>query len=209
LEIAQRHPPNDYLPSHEPIVPFATPVLEIAQDFSRTGPTMGFVPPVFPLKSFSIQSPIDQTMNMQKQITIFLVVASFALAALQSLCAGTIPAGSALVVKIADSIYTKDAVGRQFTAQLDQDIVVKGTVVARAGTTFIGRIETSTKVGPSPLTVNLTGVSVGGKVIPLKTTGAVKPQSVGRGSKRSVTTRDFVLPPGSKLEFHLAQPLTI
>ena len=148
-------------------------------------------------------------MNMQKQIAVFTVVASFALAALQSSSAGTIPAGTAFVVKLADSIYTKDAVGRQFTAQLDQDIVVKGTVVARAGAIFIGRVETSTKVGPSPLTVNLIGISVGGKVIPLKTTGAVKPQSAARGVKRSVTTRDFVLPPGSKLEFHLAQPLTI
>jgi hypothetical protein len=42
-----------------------------------------------------------------------------------SLLAGTTPAGTTLAVKTLNSISTKDAVGKQFTAQLDQDIVVK------------------------------------------------------------------------------------
>ena len=64
-------------------------------------------------------------------------------------------------------------------------------------------------MGPLPLTVNLTAASVHRKMIPVKTTGAYKPQSAARGGRRQVTTRDFVLPPGSKLQFHLAEPLTL
>ena len=123
--------------------------------------------------------------------------------------AGTIPAGTTLVVSTLDSVYTKDRVGREFTVQLDQDVKVKGALVARAGTKFIGRVETSTKIGNSSLTVDLTRASANGKMVPVKTTGAYKPQSVSRGRKTQVKTRDFVLPPGSKMQFQLAQPVTI
>jgi hypothetical protein len=123
--------------------------------------------------------------------------------------AGTIPAGTTLAVKTLNSISTKDAVGKQFAAQLDENIVVKGTVVARAGTKFIGKVETSTKIGSSPLTLNLTGMAVDGRTIPIKTTGAYKPESTARGRRRQVTSRDFVLPVGAKIQFQLAQPATI
>jgi hypothetical protein len=136
-------------------------------------------------------------------------MAALVLATGDGTSAGTIPAGTTLVVKTLSSISTKDAVGKQFAAQLDQDLVVKGNVVARAGTKFIGKVETSTKIGSSPLTVNLTAVSMHGKTIPVTTTGAYKPQSASRGRRRQVTTRDFVLPPGSMLQFQLAQPVTL
>ena len=123
--------------------------------------------------------------------------------------AGTIPAGTTLMVKTLNTISTKDAVGKQFAAQLDQDIVVKGTVVARAGTKLIGKVETSTKVGSSPLTLNLTAIAVQGRTIPIKTTGAYKPESTARGRRRQVTSRDFILPVGAKMQFQLAQPVTI
>ena len=144
---------------------------------------------------------------MTRQILFFVTLITSCLVAIEASSAGTIPAGTALVVETLNSIYTKDAVGKEFTAQLEQNLVVKGSVVARAGTTFIGRVESSTKMGSSPLTVNLTGISVGGRTVPLKTTGAYKPQSMARGRRAKVTTRDFVLPPGSKIQFHLAQPV--
>jgi hypothetical protein len=146
---------------------------------------------------------------MRKHISIFVTVATCSLLTLQLSSAGTIPVGTAIVVKTNTSIYTKDMVRKEFTTHLVQDIVVKGKVVAPVGTDFVGKVETSTKFGPSPLTVDLTGAKLGGKVIPLKTTGAFKPQSAARGKRRQVTTRDFVLPPGSTLQFHLAQPLTM
>ena len=126
-----------------------------------------------------------------------------------SLLGATIPAGTSLVVKTLNSISTRDAVGKQFAAQLDQDIVVKGTVVARAGTKLIGKVETSTKIGSSYLTLNLTAITVDGKIIPIKTTGAYKPESTTRGRRRQASTRDFVLPLGAKMQFQLAQPVAI
>jgi hypothetical protein len=131
------------------------------------------------------------------------------LIAIECIRAGTIPAGTPLVVKTLDSIYTKDSVGKQFSAQLDHDLVIGGVVVARAGTRFVGRVETSTKIGPNPLTVNLTGVTIAGKTIPVRTTGAFKPQSIALGPRQTITTRDFVLPHGATLHFRLAQPLNI
>lgn len=123
--------------------------------------------------------------------------------------AGTIPAGTKIVVKTTGSIYTKDIVGKQFTAVLDQDLVINRAVVASAGTTFIGKVVTSTKFGNSPLTLDLTAVKANGKLVPVKTTGVFKPTSAERGRRTKVTTRDFVLTPGTKMEFHLAQTVII
>jgi hypothetical protein len=141
--------------------------------------------------------------------TLVLAVGSSLSLGLGAIQAGTIPAGATLIVKTKASIYTKDIVGKQFNAELDQDMVIRGNLVASAGTKFVGKIVTSTKFGHSPLSVDLTAVKSGEKLIPIKTTGPFEPQSAKRGSRRQVTTRDFVLPPGAKLEFHLAQAVTI
>ena len=93
--------------------------------------------------------------------------------------------------------------------QLDEDIAVKGKVMAQAGTQFIGKVVTSTKIGNSPLTLDLTSVRINGRLVSIKTTGPIEPQSVNRGSRRQVKTRDFILPPGSRMQFHLAQPVEI
>lgn len=144
-----------------------------------------------------------------RSFSLLAVASAFSLLALVPVEAGTIPAGTAIMVKTMGSIYTKDIVGKQFTAQLDQDLVIRGNVVAPAGTKFIGKIVTSTKFGNSPLSVDLTAVKSDGKIIPLKTTGPFEPQSAQRGRRTRVTTRDFVLPPGAKMQFHLAQAVTI
>ena len=73
----------------------------------------------------------------------------------------------------------------------------------------MGKVETSTKIGSAPLTVNLTGVDRDGKVVPVHTSGASKPPGPSRGRKGKVTTNRFVLPPGSKLEFRLAEALNL
>ena len=145
---------------------------------------------------------------MNRRNFLILSICLWMLTQLSSL-AGTIPAGTTLAVKTLNSISTKDAVGKQFTAQLDQDIVVKGTVVARAGTKLIGKVETSTKIGSSSLTVNLTAIAVDEKTTPIKTTGAYKPESTARGRRLKETSRVFVLPVGAKMQFKLAQPVTI
>lgn len=141
--------------------------------------------------------------------TLVLAVSGGLGLGLGAIQAGTIPAGTVLIVKTKASIYTKDMVGKEFTAELDQDLAIRGKVVASAGTKFIGKIVTSTRFGNSPLSVDLTAVKSGGKLIPVKTTGPFEPQSAKVGRRRQVTTRDFVLPPGAKLQFHLARAVTI
>jgi hypothetical protein len=146
---------------------------------------------------------------MRKKTFLFLSFIMCCLFVMAEANAGTIPAGTALVVETLDSIYTKDMVGKTFNARLAENVAINGLVVAKAGTQFVGRVETSTRIGSSPLTVNLTEARVHGKTIPVTTTGAYKPQSATRGRRRQVTTRDFVLPPGSNLPFHLAKALTL
>ena len=153
--------------------------------------------------------PQTTTMILRSRCSILVLTLGIILGGVGSPRAGTIPAGTTLAVKTKASIYTKDLVGKQFTAELDQNLVIRGNVVAPAGTTFIGKIVTSTKFGNSPLTLDLVAVKSGNKMIPVKTTGPFEPKSAERGRKRQVTTRDFVLPPGATLEFHLAQAVTI
>ena len=154
-------------------------------------------------------SAANNHMTRRHPFSIALLAILFSFFALHSLQAGTIPAGTAITVKTTGSIYTKDIVGKQFTAELAQDLVFRGNVVAPAGTKFIGKIVTSTKFGNSPLSVDLTAVKAGGKMIPVRTTGPYEPQSAQRGRRTKVTTRDFVLPAGAKMQFHLAEAVTI
>src|SRR3954466_1134958 len=46
----------------------------------------------------------------------------------------SIPAGTPLLVRIVDPVSSKDPQGKRFTTTLDSDLVVNGTVVAKAGT---------------------------------------------------------------------------
>ena len=71
-----------------------------------------------------------------------LAILAFALSAPQ-LLAATIPAGTTLVVETLDTISSQDRVGKKFAAQLDRDVVVNGTVLLRAGTKVVGKVETS------------------------------------------------------------------
>src|SRR5437763_13039649 len=88
-----------------------------------------------------------------------------------SLNAATIPAGTRLTVRTVSSISSKDAVGRTFEAQLDQDVAVKGKVLLKAGAKTFGRIQSS-RANPrrsEPFTVELTSISANGRKVGLKT----------------------------------------
>ena len=128
--------------------------------------------------------------------------------------AATIPAGTTLVVQTLNTIHSNDRVGRTFTAQLNQDIVVNGKVVLQAGTKFHGKIEAS-QANPrnsQPLTLNLTDVSVDGRTIPIKTVSGFQVENiakVGRAKARGISVGAFVAPHGTKLEFRIAQPVTL
>ena len=127
--------------------------------------------------------------------------------------AATIPAGTTLVVQTLNTIHSNDRVGRTFTAQLDQDVVVNGKVVLQAGTKFHGKIEAS-QANPrnsQPLTLNLTDVSVNGRDVAVRTNsfepGSPKTVRGRRAGQISIGT--FVVQPRSKMQFQLVQPVTL
>ena len=150
---------------------------------------------------------------MTKKAFILIATASCAwVAASQSSFSATVPAGTTLIVRTLDTIHSNDRVGRTFAAQLDQDVVVNGNAVLRAGTKVRGRIEVSQKNPREsrPFTVNLTDVSVNGRTIPIKTVSGFQVESKTKTAahRGSISIGSFVAPHGMKMEFRLAQPLS-
>jgi hypothetical protein len=130
--------------------------------------------------------------------------------------AATVPAGTTLVVRTVDSISSHEKVGKTFTAQLDQDVAVNGKAELRAGTKAFGRIEASrgNRHQSAPLTLNLTGVSVNGRTVPIKTTEGFEPKDTrkartSRGARSGVSVGSFTVPSGTKMQFRLAQPFNL
>jgi hypothetical protein len=87
----------------------------------------------------------------------------------------TIPAGTVLVIRANDYLSTdNNQVGDQFTAVLDQPLVVNGWVVARRGQVLIGNVKDVRKAGrikgTSELGIELTDITiVDGRQLPILT----------------------------------------
>ena len=150
---------------------------------------------------------------MTKKPFILIAILSGASVAASSLNAATIPAGTALTIKTVSLISSKDAVGRTFAAQLDQDVAVKGKVLLKAGTKAFGRVQAS-RANPrksEPLSVELTSISVIGRNVAVKT-NSVQPGSSPRTPRQARyghTAGTLVINPGSKMQFQLAAPLSL
>ena len=150
---------------------------------------------------------------MTKKLFVLMAIASCVWIATSF--AATIPAGTTLVVQTLNTIHSNDRVGRTFTAQLNQDVVVNGKVVLRAGTKFDGKIESSQAIprqSTAPLVLNLTDVVANGRTIPIKTVSGFQVQHVsmhGGARARGITVGPFLAPHGTKMEFRLAQPLNV
>jgi hypothetical protein len=126
----------------------------------------------------------------------------------------TIPAGTTLVVKTLHNISSVDRPGTQVRTQLAHDIGVNGKVVLPAGTKISGRVETSKSLHASKqdLTVNITELQIHGRKVAIKTTGAVNVLNpMARTTRRGVhvSTYSYQVPPGTTVQFRLAQPLDI
>jgi hypothetical protein len=140
-----------------------------------------------------------------------------AFAAASSLSAATIPAGTALTVKTTSQISERDPVGRTFTGQVDQDVVVNGATVLKAGTGVTGRITASRASsrpgrGSAPLSVALTSITVNGGSVAIKT-HSVQPQGATTAQtaqmrSRGVTAGNVLVTPGTTMQFVMAQPVT-
>lgn len=87
----------------------------------------------------------------------------------------TIPAGTILLVRTNDFLSSdRNQIGDQFTAVLEQPVVVNGWVVARRGQTLIGQVKVAQKAGRvkgvSQLGLELTDLSVvSGQQVPILT----------------------------------------
>ena len=85
----------------------------------------------------------------------------------------SVPAGTTLLVRMMDGASSNDAKGKRFTTTLENDLIVNGTMVAKAGTRIYGRVENAQKagrfVGQSSLDLRLTELTAGASFVPIMT----------------------------------------
>jgi hypothetical protein len=97
----------------------------------------------------------------------------------------SVPAGTALKVRMLDGASSNDSKGKRFTTTLESDLVIGGQMVARAGTKIYGRVENAQRagryVGKSVLDLRLTDLTVGSELVPIATTSYAQ---TGQGSLR-------------------------
>lgn len=83
----------------------------------------------------------------------------------------TIPAGTMFLVRMVDGASSRDPRGKRFTVMLETDLVVNGTMVAKAGTRAYGRVANAQQagryVGRSVLDLRLSELTVGGVLVPI------------------------------------------
>ena len=137
--------------------------------------------------------------------------------AASSLSAATIPAGTTLAIKTTSQISERDAVGRTFTGQIDQDVVVSGATVLKAGTKVTGRVTASRASsrpgrGSAPLSVALTSIIANGGNVAIKT-DSVQPQGAttaqtAQARSRGVTVGNVLVTPGTTMQFVLSEAVT-
>src|SRR5215470_1834130 len=141
-----------------------------------------------------------------------------ACAAASSLSAATIPAGTSITVKTTSQISERDPKGRTFTGQVEQDVVVNGATVVKAGTPVTGRVTASRASsrpgrGSAPLSVALTSISANGNNVAVKT-ASVQPQGAttaqsAKMRSRGVTAGNILVSPGTTMQFVLSQAATL
>ncbi len=85
----------------------------------------------------------------------------------------TLPAGTMLLVRMMDSVSSKNAPGATFTTRLEYDLVANGVKAIPAGTTLYGKVQSATQarraVGRSTLDIRLTQAVISGVPVPLAT----------------------------------------
>jgi hypothetical protein len=147
----------------------------------------------------------DQSFMITNKLILIAIAGCILIGSGFSSFAATIPGGTTLVVQTVDTVSSQDRVGKKFAAQLDKDVVVNGTVLLRAGTKVVGKVETSRALaGPrsGPLALNLAAISSNGREAPIVTTGAFQPEGTRRGPRGrvSVTSSRYVFPHGWKMQ---------
>jgi hypothetical protein len=79
----------------------------------------------------------------------------------------TVPAGINLLVRMTDTVSTRNSAGRRFGARLESDLRVNGVLVAPAGSRLFGRVEEARRggrmTGSSHLEIGLNEIEIQGK----------------------------------------------
>ena len=155
--------------------------------------------------------------NMNQLKFIAGIATICACVAASSLSAATIPAGTSLTIKTTSQISERDPVGRTFTGRVDQDVVVNGATVLKAGTAVSGKVTASRASsrpgrGSAPLSVALTSIKANRSNVAIKT-GSVQPQGATTAQtaqmrSRGVTAGSILVTPGTTMQFVLSQAVT-
>jgi len=87
----------------------------------------------------------------------------------------TLPTGTMLLVRMMDSISSRNKAGSNFTTKLEYDLVVGTSVALKGGTKIYGKVKASTQarraIGRSTLDIRLTQLIINGKPVPFATSG--------------------------------------
>jgi hypothetical protein len=87
----------------------------------------------------------------------------------------TLPTGTMLLVRMMDSISSRNRAGSNFTTKLEYDLVVGTSVALKGGTKIYGKIKSATQarraIGRSTLDIRLTQLIINGKPVPFATSG--------------------------------------
>jgi hypothetical protein len=124
----------------------------------------------------------------------------------------TIPAGTTLLVRTNQTISSNDPVGKTFSAQLANDVVVAGKVVLRAGTKAVGRVDSSRRIGSTPVILNVTQIAGKRGLVPIKTVNSFRADSSLFKTRRGVSVGRggfFQIPTGTLMQFQLAQSVNL
>ena len=144
--------------------------------------------------------------------TLFSITCAILLGWTSQAIGATIPAGTVLTVRTVKAVASVDMAGTPVPAKLEHPVAVNGKVILPAGTYFSGKVITSRQLlrSPARLTVNLTAMRLGGRDIPITTTGSQPLNDVfaDRGSVR-ISRGYYTVAAGKRIQFQLARPLAI
>ena len=150
-----------------------------------------------------------QTKTMRTKILLLLLsaclVPSWSFAA-------TIPAGTTLLVRTNETVSSNDPVGKTFSAQLANDVVVAGKVVLRAGSKAVGRVDSSRRFAYMPVILNVTQIAGKRGLVPVKTIDGFRTDSTFFKTRRDISVGRggyFQIPTGTLMQFRLAQSVNL
>jgi hypothetical protein len=87
----------------------------------------------------------------------------------------TLPAGTTLLVRMMDTISSRNAAGANFSTKLEYDLGVNGVKAVPAGTTIYGKMKSSTQarraLGRSTIDIRLSQMVIDGSPVPISTSG--------------------------------------